>query len=870
MSDNQNDNQNIEKKNIETVGIAKEMKDCYIDYAMSVIIGRALPDVRDGLKPVHRRILYAMNELGMTPDRPFRKSARIVGEVLGKYHPHGDTAVYDAMVRMAQDFSTRYMTVNGQGNFGSVDGDGAAAMRYTEARLSKIAMEMLRDINKDTVDFIDNFDGSEVEPVVLPSRFPHLLVNGSSGIAVGMATNIPPHNLGEVIDGTIAYIENPDITPKELMSYIPGPDFPTGGIVMGNSGVLQAYETGRSHIQVRSKVKVEENKRGKKRIIVTELPYMVNKAKLIEKIAELVREKRIEGISDLRDESSLKTGLRIVIDLKRDANDSVILNKLYKHTQLQETFGVIMLALVQDEKGKSKPKILNLKEILQEYVIYQKEVITRRTRFDLKKAQARAHVLEGLLIALDHIDEVIALIRSSKDGKEAKSGLIERFELTDVQAQAILDMRLQRLTGLEREKIEQEYEELKKLITELQEILADEQKLLGIIKEELLEIKEKYSDERRTTFMKSEDDISMEDLIDEEDIVITMTHIGYIKRVSADTYSSQKRGGKGISALSVRENDFIEHLFTTSTHQNLLFFTNKGKVYKLKAYQIPEAGRNARGTAIVNLLNLDPDEKVTTMMSIDDYDQDKYLLMATRDGLVKRTHLSEYRSQRTNGLIAINLREGDELIRVRMVSDKDEAIIGTHNGYAIRFGVDQVRPMQRTAQGVKGIDLRDGDYVIGMDILEEGGADQSILCVTEFGHGKMTDVSEYRPQNRGGKGVQTYKITNRTGKLVGFCATDDSKEIMLINNSGTVIKIRTADISKTSRSTQGVKLMRLEDDEFIATMSKVYQDEEAAEDAIEDAVEVAEDSGLLPPGEDDQAKLDLGVLRQAEELEAEK
>lgn len=862
MSDNQN---NLEHT-IETVNIAQEMKDSYIDYAMSVIIGRALPDVRDGLKPVHRRILYAMNELGMTPDRPFRKSARIVGEVLGKYHPHGDTAVYDAMVRMAQDFSTRYLTVNGQGNFGSVDGDGAAAMRYTEAKLSRIAMEMLRDINKDTVDFIDNFDGSEVEPVVLPSRFPHLLVNGSSGIAVGMATNIPPHNLGEVIDGTIAYIDNPDITPKELMSYIPGPDFPTGGIVMGNAGVLEAYETGRSRIQVRSRVKVEENKRGKKRIIVTELPYMVNKAKLIEKIAELVREKRIEGISDLRDESSLKTGMRIVIDLKRDANDTVILNKLYKHTQLQETFGVIMLALVQDENGKSKPKVLNLKEILQEYVTYQKEVITRRTKFDLKKAQARAHVLEGLIIALDHIDEVIALIRAAKDGKEAKGQLIERFELTDVQAQAILDMRLQRLTGLEREKIEQEYEELLKLIQELKEILADEQKLLGIIKEELLEIKEKYGDERRTSFMKSEDDISMEDLIDEEEIVITMTHIGYIKRVSADTYSSQKRGGKGISALSVRENDFIEHLFTTSTHQNLLFFTNKGKVYQLKAYQIPEAGRNARGTAIVNLLNLDPDEKVTTMMSIDDFDQDKYLLMATKDGLVKRTHLSEYRSQRTNGLIAINLREGDELIRVRMVSDKDEAIIGTRNGYAIRFGVDQVRPMQRTAQGVKGIDLRDGDYVIGMDILEEGSPEQNILSVTELGHGKLTAVEEYRPQNRGGKGVLTYKITERTGKLVGFCATDESQEIMLINNSGTVIKIRTADISKTSRTTQGVKLMRLDDDEIIATMSKVYQDED---EAIEDAVEVAEDANLLPPGEDDQGRLDLDVLKQAEKLEAE-
>lgn len=854
--------QNFIGHTIEDVSIADEMQTCYIDYAMSVIIGRALPDVRDGLKPVHRRILYAMNELGMTPDKPFRKSARIVGEVLGKYHPHGDSAVYDAMVRMAQDFSTRYMTVRGQGNFGSVDGDGAAAMRYTEAKLSKIALEMLRDINKDTVDFMDNFDGSEVEPVVLPSRFPHLLVNGSQGIAVGMATSIPPHNLGEVIDGTVAYIDNPDISVEELMQYIPGPDFPTGGIIQGKQGILEAYKTGRGRIKVRSKVKISETKRGRKQIVITELPYMVNKAKLIEKIGELVREKRIEGISDLRDESSLKTGMRVVIDLKRDTNETILLNQLYKHTQLQDTFGVINLALVQDEHGKNQPKVLSLKDILREYVVYQKEVITRRTKFDLKKAENRAHILEGLLIALDHIDEVIAIIRGSLDGKEAKAKLMDRFSLTDVQAQAILDMRLQRLTGLERDKIEAEYKELQELIKKLRAILEDESKLYAIIKEELLEIKEKYGDARRTTFEEDMDDISMEDLIKEEEIVITMTHIGYIKRVSLDTYTSQRRGGKGISALSVRENDFIEHLFTTSTHHYLLFFTNKGKVYKLKAYEIPEAGRNAKGTAVVNLLNLDKDEKITTMMSMNDLHQDKNLVMATKNGIIKQTHLSEFYSKRSTGLIALNLDEGDELIRVKVADEDDEILIGTRNGLAIRFDAKDVRPMKRSARGVKGIALKGDDEVIGMDIIKAGQDDLMVLSVSENGRGKLTKVSEYRKQKRGGKGVQTYKITKTTGNLVGFCTTTRDEEIMLINSLATTIRLRTKEISKTSRSAQGVKLMGLKNKgDRVVAIAKVFQGDEIPE------AEVVKEPALPEPEE--QARIDLGVLNRAEKIEAE-
>ncbi|MCH4071911.1 DNA gyrase subunit A [Pseudoramibacter sp.] len=813
-------------KSLKDVKIEDEMKNCYIDYAMSVIIGRALPDVRDGLKPVHRRILYAMHQMGMTPDKPFRKSARIVGEVLGKYHPHGDSSVYDAMVRMAQDFSTRYLTVNGQGNFGSIDGDGAAAMRYTEAKMSKVAMEMLRDINKDTVDFIDNFDGSEKEPSVLPARFPHLLANGSQGIAVGMATNIPPHNLGEVCDGTIAYIDNPDITVDELMQTIKGPDFPTAGVILGKGGIRDAYSTGRGRIKVRSKVDIQQTKRGKQQIIVSELPYMVNKAKLIQKIAELVKDKTVEGITDIRDETDLKHGIRIVIDLKRDANATIILNQLYKHTQLQDTYGVIMLALVDGQ-----PKILNLKQILYYYVEHQKEVVVRRTKFDLKKAEARAHILEGYRIALDNIDAVIKIIRESRDAKIAKARLMENFTLTDIQAQAILDMRLQRLTGLEREKIEEEYAALEKKIAEYKAILADEQLVLNIIKDQLRELKENYGDPRRTSFDIDMDDFNMEDLIKEEEVVVTMTHIGYVKRISADTYRSQKRGGKGISALSTRENDFIEHIFTCSSHDDLLFFTNKGKYYNLKAYEIPVGGRTARGTAIVNILDLDSDENITTMIQIKDFDEPgKYLAMATRQGLIKKTALSDYSSSRKNGINGIKLKDGDELINVRIADDSEDIVMGTHEGYAIRFHVADIRPTGRTSMGVRGINLRSGDEVVGMDILSDVS---DVLCVSEKGYGKRTPAEQYRIQNRGGKGVQTYKCSKKTGKLVGFNVIDDGGEIMMINNEGIVIKLKTDDISKIGRSTQGVRLMRLKGDERIATICKVQNEEPEDEEQMD-------------------------------------
>ncbi len=820
------ENMSILDDRVRDVNIEDEMKNCYIDYAMSVIIGRALPDVRDGLKPVHRRILYAMSQTGMTPDKPFRKSARIVGEVLGKYHPHGDSAVYDAMVRMAQDFSTRYMTVQGQGNFGSIDGDGAAAMRYTEARLSKIAMEMLRDINKDTVDFTPNFDESEKEPMVLPSRFPHLLVNGSQGIAVGMATNIPPHNLGEVIDGVTAYIDNPDIELSELMTKIKGPDFPTGGVILGKAGIREAYATGRGRIKIRSKVEIVERKRGKTQIVISELPYMVNKAKLIEKIADLVKEKRVEGITDIRDETDLKKGIHIVIDLKRDANANIILNQLYKYTQLQDTFGIIMIALVNGQ-----PKVLSLKQVLGHYVSYQEEIITRRTKFELKKAEARAHILEGLRIALDHIDEVISIIRSSADGKIAKTRLIERFAFTEIQAQAILDMRLQRLTGLEREKIEEEYAELMAKIKEYKAILADERLVLGIIKDELNEIKNKYGDSRRTSFDIDTDTLDVEDLIEEEEVVITMTHVGYIKRISADTYRSQNRGGKGVSALSTRENDFVEHLFITSTHDYLMFFTNKGKFYRLKAYEIPEAGRTARGTAIVNILQLDPDESITTMLQVKSFDNNKFLLMATKRGIIKKSALSDYETSRKNGVIGINLKEDDELIRVRIIDGSEDIVIGTHLGYAIRFKSSDVRAMGRTSMGVRGIGLRADDEAVGMDVLTGG---DYILCVAEKGYGKLTKDSEYRIQGRGGKGIQTYRCTPKTGYLVGFCVLEDGGELMMINNEGVVIKLRGDDISKVGRSTQGVRLMRLKGDERIVTICKVNQDKDLNDNAEEE------------------------------------
>lgn len=806
----------IEFDRIKHVNIEEEMKNSYIDYAMSVIIGRALPDVRDGLKPVHRRILYAMSELGLAPEKSFRKSARIVGDVLGKYHPHGDTAVYDAMVRMAQPWSTRYLTVNGQGNFGSIDGDSPAAMRYTEAKMGKIAMELLRDINKETVDFIPNFDESESEPTVLPAKYPNLLVNGSSGIAVGMATNIPPHNLGEIIDGTVAFIDDPEITIDELMKHVKGPDFPTSGIILGKSGIKSAYRTGRGRVKVRGKVEFTTTKKGKKQIIITEIPYMVNKAKLVEKIADLVKDKKVEGISDLRDETDLKKGISIVIDLKRDANETIIINQLYKHTQLQDTFGIIMLALVKNE-----PKVLNLKEMLFYYIEHQKEIITRRTIFDLKKAEARAHILEGLKIALDNIDEVIKLIRGAADGKIAKVQLIERFTLSEIQAQAILDMRLQRLTGLEREKIEEEYKEILITIGQLKAILADQQLVLNIIKEELLEIKEKFADKRRTAFDIDVEDFEIEDLIEEEEVVITMTHIGYVKRITADNYRSQKRGGKGITALSTRENDFVEHLFTTTTHHYLMFFTNLGKVYRLKAFEIPEGGRTARGTAIVNLLPLEAGEQIATMIPVKEFTADKYLIMATKHGIIKKTNLTEYDTSRKNGIIAINLREDDELINVRLVVEDEEIVMGTQSGYAIRFNSEEVRSISRTSIGVRGIDLRKDDVVVGMDIVKK---ELFVLCVSENGYGKLSASDLYRSQKRGGKGVQTYKVTKKTGILVGFCVISRDGEIMMINNQGVVIKLEGNDITAVGRNTQGVRLMKLKPEESIKTISKVYKE----------------------------------------------
>ena len=762
---------NFNEGKVIPVDINKEMKRCYIDYAMSVIVGRALPDVRDGLKPVHRRILYSLQELGITPDKSYRKCARIVGDVLGKYHPHGDSSVYDALVRMAQDFSMRYMLVDGHGNFGSVDGDSAAAMRYTEARMNKIAVEMLRDINKNTVDFVPNFDGSEKEPAVLPARYPNLLVNGSSGIAVGMATNIPPHNLGEIIDGTVMLIDNPETSVLELMTIIKGPDFPTAGIIMGKAGIRAAYETGKGKIVVRAKADIEEEN-SRHRIIVTELPYQVNKAKLIENIADLVKDKKIVGISDLRDESD-RQGMRIVIELKKDANPNVILNLLYKHTKMQDTFGVIMLALVDNE-----PQVLNLKQVLCNYIDFQKEVITKRTIFDLNKAQARAHILEGLRIALDYIDEVISIIRHSDTSEIARNTLIERFNFTDKQATAILEMRLRRLTGLERGKIEEEYNELMKQIEYLNSILASEEKLLGVIKEELIEIKNKYSDERRTSIEKVVNEIDIEDLIQEEEVTITLTHSGYIKRISADTYSSQRRGGKGIQAMSTKEDDFVEHIMITSTHSDVLFFTNKGRVYKLRAYEIPEAGRVAKGTNIINLIAIEPDERIETVLSIRDNTKDGFLFMATKQGIVKKTPLSDFKNLRKNGLIAINLREGDELLKVKVTRGDANIIIVTQNGYAVRFSEKNVRAMGRTASGVRSINLKDDDIAVCMDIAVDS---EDLLIISEYGFGKRTPISEYKVQNRGGVGLITYKISEKTGKVVGATMCNELDELMLIN-----------------------------------------------------------------------------------------
>ncbi|NPV42538.1 MAG: DNA gyrase subunit A [Firmicutes bacterium] len=800
------------REKIIPVQIEDEMKRSYIDYAMSVIVGRALPDVRDGLKPVHRRILYAMRDLGLTPDKPHRKSARIVGDVLGKYHPHGDMAVYDAMVRMAQDFSIRYTLIDGHGNFGSIDGDSAAAMRYTEARLSPLAMEMLADINKDTVDFIPNFDETLKEPVVLPSRFPNLLVNGSSGIAVGMATNIPPHNLGEVIDGVIMMIDKPDVSPKELMMAVKGPDFPTGGLIMGREGIKAAYNTGRGQIKVRAKAHIEPTGGNKNQIIVTEIPYQVNKARLIEKIAELVKDKKIDGISDLRDESD-RSGMRIVIELKKDANPNIVLNQLYKHTQMQITFGVIMLALVDGE-----PKILNLREMIYYYLGHQKEVVTRRTRFDLNKAEERAHILEGLRIALANLDAVIDLIKKSEDVETARQGLMTKFNLTEKQAQAILDMRLQRLTGLEREKIELEYKELIEKISYLKSILADEKLLLQVIKQEILEIKKKYSDERRTKITSAAEKLEIEDLIEEQDVVITITYKGYIKRLPLATYKSQRRGGRGITGITTKEEDYITQIITTTTHHHILFFTNQGNLYRLKAHEIPEAGRTAKGTSIINLLHLNPDEKITAVIPIKDFNHGTTLFMATKKGIVKKTPLSEYESTRKNGLIAINLMEDDELIGVELTDGNQQVVLGTRKGMCIRFLEEDVNEVGRTARGVKGIDLKPGDYVVSMDLVRDK---EDILVVTENGFGKKTSINEYRVQSRAGKGIVTSKVTKKTGDLIGIKTVSEDDEVMIVSSDGIIIRLEVKDISRMGRNTQGVTLMKLNDENRVVAIALV-------------------------------------------------
>ncbi|MGB4130423.1 MAG: DNA gyrase subunit A [Tepidanaerobacteraceae bacterium] len=797
------------------VKIEEEMKKSYIDYSMSVIVGRALPDVRDGFKPIHRRILYAMHQLSLTPDKPHRKSATIVGEVMGHYHPHGDAAIYDAMVRLAQDFSTRYLLVDGHGNFGSIDGDPPAAMRYTEARMTRIALEMLSDLNKDTVDFVPNFDESQKEPSVLPARFPNLLVNGSSGIAVGMATNIPPHNLGEVIDGVVMMIDNPDLSCDDLMKVIKGPDFPTGGLIKGDSGIKDMYRTGRGSIVVRAKATIENIDASRQRIVVTEVPYMVNKARMLEKIAELVRDKKIEGISDLRDESD-RRGIRVVIDLKRDANARVVLNQLYKHTQMQSTFGAIMLALVDN-----KPRVLNLRDIIYHYLEHQKDVIVRRTRFDLARAEERIHILEGLKIALDNIDEVIAIIRASKDDATAKDALMKAFGLSEKQAQVILDMRLRRLTALEREKIDEEYEELLKKVEYYKKVLSDEKLVLSIIREEILEIKSKFADGRRTQISYDEADLDIEDLIAEEEIVITQTYYGYVKRMPLSAYRSQRRGGRGVTGITTRDEDFVEHIFIGTTHHVVMFFTNQGNVYRLKAYEIPEASRTARGTAIVNLIPLKPGERVNGMITIKGFDEARYLIFVTKNGTVKKTLLSEYDSSRKTGIIAISLREDDELIGVRLVDKNDEIILGTKLGMSIRFSVNDVSAVGRTAYGVKGITLREGDELVSMDIITP---EKDVLVVTQQGFGKRTDEREFRAQGRGGKGVILQKVTDKTGPVASLRVVGENDEIMLCTASGIMIRMMASDISKMSRNTRGVTLIKLEKDDIISSMAVVTED----------------------------------------------
>ena len=796
------------------VNLEHEMRNSYIDYAMSVIVSRALPDVRDGLKPVHRRILYAMQEAGMGSNKPYKKSARIVGEVLGKYHPHGDSSVYDAIVRMAQDFSMRYMLADGHGNFGSVDGDPAAAMRYTEVRMSKVAELMLQDIDKDTVEFLPNYDESLKEPSVLPAKFPQLLVNGTSGIAVGMATNIPPHNMGEVIDGTLMLIDNPEATVDELMTVIKGPDFPTAGLILGKEGIRQAYTTGRGVIKMRANAHIETMSNGKPRIVVTELPYQVNKARLVEKIAQLVRDKQIEGITDLRDESD-RNGMRVVVDLRRDSNPNVILNQLYKHTQLQDSFGVIMLALVD-----GKPKVLNLKEVLHYYIKHQEDVITRRTRYDLAKAEARAHILEGLTIALDNLDAVITTIRESRTADIAREALINSFKLTEKQAQAILDLRLQRLTGLEREKIEEEYQETLKAIEEYKAILADENRILGIIKDELTQVKNKYGDVRRTKLTIDTSEINVEDLIAEEDVVITLTHNNYIKRMPLDTYRRQNRGGKGVKGMGTKETDFVENMLITTTHHTILFFTTRGRVYNLKAYEIAEASRQAKGTAIINLLQLDKGEKITAVIQVKGFDPDRYLFMATRKGIVKKTSLSEFSNLRKAGLYAINLDDDDDLIGVRFTDGESYLMLGTKGGKAIAFSEDDVRAMGRVARGVRGIKLGPDDEVVGMDVLTHNA---EVLTVTEGGYGKRTPTEEYRSQTRGGKGLINMKVTDKTGYVVGIKVVRPDQELMLITTDGIVIRTNVHEISVISRNTQGVKLMTTAENDRVASMATLEQ-----------------------------------------------
>ena len=807
----------LEDTRLEQTEIYSEMKKSYIDYAMSVIVGRALPDVRDGLKPVHRRILYGMGHLGVTPDKPHKKSARIVGEVMGKYHPHGDSSIYDAMVRLAQDFSTRYMLVDGHGNFGSVDGDSAAAMRYTEARMTPFALEMLRDIDKETVDFRDNFDGEEKEPVVIPSRFPNLLVNGSNGIAVGMATSIPPHNLKEVIDATIKVIDEPDCDIEELIKIVKGPDFPTGAQILGKAGMKEAYRTGTGKVKVRSCCEIEETDRGKSQIVITEIPYMVNKARLIEKMADLVKEKKVEGVSAIRDESN-REGIRIVVELKRDANPQITLNRFYKHTQLQDSFSMIMLALVD-----GKPEVLTLKRFLEEYVKFQKEVVTRRTKFDLAKAEARAHILEGLRIALDNIDAVIKTIRESYSN--AKENLMENFGLSDIQAQAILDMRLARLQVLEREKIENEYNELMKKIAYYKSLLADEVLLMGVIKDELTEIRDKYGDERRTQIVRDEGEFDEEDLVEEENVTITFTHLGYIKRVPADTYKAQKRGGKGITGVTTRDNDFVKDLVMTSTHDNLMFFTNTGKAHKIKAYEIPEATRTARGTPAINFLNLLQRERITAVIPVKEFSEDKYLIAITKNGLIKKTALNEFDTKRTTGLIAINLKDEDELIAIKQSTGSNNIIIVTKKGKCISFSEKDVRPMGRIASGVRAIKLDKDDEVVSMELVEP---EQQLMVVTENGFGKRTPVEEYKIQVRGGKGLLTYDKAkfSKTGALIGAMVVDESDEILMINSDGIIIRIRASEVSILGRATQGVKIMKVDEGSKIVAIAKAIRDDE--------------------------------------------